>query len=54
MAGGIGLLIGSVIAGAVAKKLTSKQLIVGGILLVGLGIMIYSRVKYPRHSCGGA
>jgi MFS family permease len=47
-AGGIGLLLGSLIAGIVARKASHKQLLIGGVVLEGLGLMLYSQqTQYP-------
>jgi MFS family permease len=47
-AGGIGLLLGSLLASLVAKKASSKQLLIGGVVLEGLGVMLYSQqTQYP-------
>lgn len=39
---GVGMLIGAICAGLVVRKLKPKYLLVGSILLLGLGIIIYS------------
>jgi MFS family permease len=47
-AGGIGLLLGSLLASLLAKKASSKQLLIGGVVLEGLGVMLYSQqTQYP-------
>jgi predicted MFS family arabinose efflux permease len=41
-AAGVGMLIGAICAGLVVHKLKSKYILVGSILLLGLGIIIYA------------
>jgi MFS family permease len=42
-AGGIGLLLGSLLASLIAKKASNKQLLIGGVVLEGLGLILYSQ-----------
>ena len=47
-AGGIGLLLCSLLASMVAKKASNKQLLIGGVMLEGLGLILYSQqTRYP-------
>jgi len=47
-AGGIGLLLGSLLANILAKKASSKQLLIGGVVLEGLAVVLYSQQTwYP-------
>jgi MFS family permease len=46
--GGIGFLLGSLLASPVAKKASNKQLLIGGVVLEGLGVMLYSQqTQFP-------
>ena len=46
--GGVGTLLGAIIAGFATKKLTPKYLLVGGVFFTGVGIMVYSFLTwYP-------
>lgn len=47
-AGGAGTLLGAIVAGLVVKKLSPKDLLVGGVFFTGAGIMVYSFLTwYP-------
>lgn len=39
--GGIGILVGAVLAGLLTKKITSKAMLAGSVFLLGLGFVIY-------------
>ncbi len=51
--GGVGTLLGAIIAGFATKKLTPKYLLVGGVFFTGVGIMVYSFLTwYPLALVG--